>query len=131
MIVLDANILVRAVLGRRVRQILDVYQLLGISFLAPEPAFDDAEKYAIVQAQKRGQSVAIAHQTLSYFSGIVAMVPEDVDGPFEQDARTRLCARDEDDWPILASALALKCDIWTKDADFFWYWRCDVDDKSR
>jgi predicted nucleic acid-binding protein len=27
--------------------------------------------------------------------------------------------RDEDDWPILASALALGCPIWTEDTDFF------------
>jgi predicted nucleic acid-binding protein len=27
--------------------------------------------------------------------------------------------RDEDDWPVLATALALDCAIWTEDADFF------------
>lgn len=43
----------------------------------------------------------------------------DTYGPFEEEARRRLWRRDEDDWPILASALALKCDIWTEDADFF------------
>jgi hypothetical protein len=38
---------------------------------------------------------------------------------FEHDARERLRVRDEDDWPVLASALALSCPIWSEDADFF------------
>jgi predicted nucleic acid-binding protein len=28
-------------------------------------------------------------------------------------------ARDPEDWPVLAAALALGCPIWTEDADFF------------
>ncbi|MCC6586029.1 MAG: hypothetical protein IT168_04850 [Bryobacterales bacterium] len=31
----------------------------------------------------------------------------------------KLAARDPDDWPILAAALALGCPIWTEDTDFF------------
>lgn len=27
--------------------------------------------------------------------------------------------RDEEDWPVLATALALEYPIWTEDADFF------------
>ena len=38
---------------------------------------------------------------------------------FEALARQRLVRRDEEDWPILAAALALGCPIWTEDADFF------------
>ena len=40
-------------------------------------------------------------------------------GRFETAARQRLQKRDEDDWPVLATALALECPIWTEDADFF------------
>jgi predicted nucleic acid-binding protein len=43
MIVLDANILIRAVMGHRVRQILDTYENYGIRFYAPDVAFADAE----------------------------------------------------------------------------------------
>ncbi|PYM05594.1 MAG: hypothetical protein DMF15_15420 [Verrucomicrobia bacterium] len=42
MIVLDANILIRAVLGRRVRQLIDTYAGQGVRFFAPDVAFDDA-----------------------------------------------------------------------------------------
>jgi len=48
MIVLDANILIRAVLGKRVRQLLEIYAPHGIRFYAPEVAYADAEKYEVV-----------------------------------------------------------------------------------
>lgn len=38
---------------------------------------------------------------------------------FEAEARLRLRGRDEDDWPILATALTLSCALWTEDTDFF------------
>jgi predicted nucleic acid-binding protein len=41
MIVLDANILIRAILGRRVQQLIDTYTG-QVRFVAPDVAFDDA-----------------------------------------------------------------------------------------
>ena len=38
---------------------------------------------------------------------------------FEDEARGRLRGRDENDWPVVATALALACGVWTEDADFF------------
>lgn len=35
------------------------------------------------------------------------------------EARERLRGRDETDWPVLATALGLGCDVWTEDQDFF------------
>jgi predicted nucleic acid-binding protein len=61
MIVLDANILIRAVLGRRVRQLIDIYASQGVRFFAPDVAFDDAEKYLPSLLKKRG----IPHTDLS------------------------------------------------------------------
>jgi len=43
MIVLDANILIRAILGRRVRELLDRYADQGLRFFAADAAFDEAE----------------------------------------------------------------------------------------
>jgi hypothetical protein len=39
MLVLDANILIRVVLGRRVRKLPEGYAVRGVRFLAPEAAF--------------------------------------------------------------------------------------------
>lgn len=53
MIVLDANILIRA--GRRVRQLIDAYAGQGVRFFAPDVAFDDAEKYLPPLLKKPGK----------------------------------------------------------------------------
>jgi predicted nucleic acid-binding protein len=54
MIVLDANILIRAVMGRRVRQLLEEYASREVRFYAPDVAYSDAEKY-LPPAQKEGK----------------------------------------------------------------------------
>ena len=47
MIVLDANILIRALLGRRIRHLIDTYAGKGVRFFTPDVAFDEAEKYLL------------------------------------------------------------------------------------
>jgi predicted nucleic acid-binding protein len=54
MLVLDANILIRAVLGRRVRELLERYAVRGVRFLAPEAAFEEASKYLPMLLEKKG-----------------------------------------------------------------------------
>jgi predicted nucleic acid-binding protein len=44
MIVLDANILIRAVLGKRVRFLIEPYSSRRVRFLAPVTAFQEARK---------------------------------------------------------------------------------------
>jgi len=119
MIVLDANILIRAVLGRRVRNILDIYANRRIRFFAPEIAFDDAAKYLPSLLQKRGKSAVDLAKTIEYLKYTVETADHELYAGFESDARQRLRGRDEQDWPVLAAALALSCPIWSEDADFF------------
>lgn len=119
MIVVDANILIRAVLGRRVSTLLEDYTARGIRFVAPKLAFDDAERYLPVLLEKRGKSIAEFTGALAYLQQLVEPVDTDLYSAFEAEARDRLRTRDEDDWPVLAAALALGCDIWSEDADFF------------
>jgi hypothetical protein len=52
-LVLDANILIRAVLGRRVRQIIETHALHA-SFFAPEVAHAEAGTYLGAVVRKRG-----------------------------------------------------------------------------
>jgi len=119
MIVLDANILIRAVLGRRVRQLLDAYTTAGVRFIAPDVAFHDAQKYLPRLLRKHGKPEMDVAGALEYFRRIVEPVNRDVYGEFEDQARERLRGRDESDWPVLAAALAMECAIWTEDPDFF------------
>jgi predicted nucleic acid-binding protein len=52
MIVLDANILIRAVLGRRVRQLVEIYSAQGVRFVAPDVAFNDAPEVSPTTAEE-------------------------------------------------------------------------------
>jgi len=119
MIVLDSNILIRAVLGRRVRQLVETYAAQGVRFFAPDAAFDDAEKYLPPLLKKRGKPQTDVLASLQYLRNFIEPVDRDLYGVFEAEARQRLRGRDEDDWPVLAAALGLACAVWTEDADFF------------
>lgn len=119
MIVLDANILIRAVLGRRVRQLIDTYARHGVRFFAPDVAFDDAQKYLPPLLKNRGKPDADVSASLEYLRNIIEPVDRELYAVFESEARQRLRGRDENDWPVLATALALACGVWTEDADFF------------
>lgn len=119
MIVLDANILIRAVLGRRVRQLVETYAAQGVRFFAPDIAFEDAEKYLPLLLKKRGKSDAGVSASLEYLRKIIEPVASELYAVFENEARQRLRGRDESDWPVLATALGLACGVWTEDADFF------------
>jgi len=119
MIVLDANILIRAVLGRRVRQLLEIYAPKRVRFFAPDIALDDARTYLPYLLRKRGKPDHDVSASLDYLGQMIERVEAEIYGIFEDQARQRLHGRDEDDWPILATALALGCGIWTEDLDFF------------
>ena len=62
-LVVDANILIRAVLGRRVRELV-LSHADTVKFFAPEVAFADARKYLPALMEKRGISGAAALQVL-------------------------------------------------------------------
>lgn len=119
MIVLDANILIRAALGVRVRGLIEAYGRQGIHFVVPEAAFPEVEKHLPSLLAKRGRSAEDLSKSLTYLHENVQIVGADVYSPYEMEARKRLRNRDENDWPILAAALALECGIWTEDTDFF------------
>lgn len=117
-LVLDANILIRAVLGKHVRNILESHAE-SISFFIPETAYLEAEEHLAALVIKRGEDPAIALRLLRSLAALGTIVSLDVYMEHEAEARKRLAARDPDDWPILATALALSCSIWTEDTDFF------------
>ena len=82
-------------------------------------AFEDAAKHLPALLKKRGKSEAELSASLEHLGYIIEPVESDLYAAFESDARKRLRGRDESDWPVLATALALACAIWTEDADFF------------
>ena len=118
MLVLDANILIRAVLGSRVLFLLRKY-VEQVEFLAPDTAFQEARERLPQILERRKVPVAPALAMLDLAGGLVQTVEIETYSQFESIARERIDRRDEDDWPILASALAMDCPIWTEDTDFF------------
>jgi predicted nucleic acid-binding protein len=117
-IVLDANILIRAVLGQRVRHLI-VQHADRVQFFAPDAAYADARKYLPALLEKRGIPTAPALAVLDAVAAVVQEVPLMSYQHWQTTALQRIATRDANDWPILACALALSCPIWTEDADFF------------
>ena len=117
-IVLDANILIRAVLGRRVRDLI-VDNSLSVGFFAPDVAYADARKYLPPLLNKRGIPSFEPMRLLHDLETLVQVVDVDSYVGSKELALQRIAIRDADDWPVLACALVLDCPIWTEDADFF------------
>jgi predicted nucleic acid-binding protein len=119
MLVLDANILMRAVLGRQAWALLAKYGG-RIEFVAPDVAFEEARSPPPpCDWAPETPYIESFMAYLDSLSSVVQAVEFEAYSGFEVIARRRLARRDENDWPILAAALALGCPIWTEDTDFF------------
>ncbi len=117
-LVLDANILLRAVFGVRVRSILESYEDAA-AFYSPDVCFEDALKYIPDIASRRNFDPAIGLALLGQIARIVEEVDRSLYEDFEELARARIASRDAGDWPVVATALMLAAPIWTEDQDFF------------
>ena len=117
-IVLDANILIRAVLGKRVRELI-VDNADAVQFFSPDVAYADARKYLPGLLEKRGVQSEPAMAVLDALEAIVWPLELGVYAGFKTQALQRIAMRDADDWPILACAMTIGCPVWTEDADFF------------
>ena len=115
-LVVDANILVRAVLGKRVRELIEAYAG-DTSFFVPEVAYAEAEEHLAALVIKRGGDPEKALALLRCLGQLMELIGSEVYSEFEAEARERLGQRDPEDWPMLAAALALGCPIWTEIQD--------------
>ena len=117
-IVLDANILIRAVLGKRVLELI-LKNAATVKFFAPDVAYADARKYLPVLLAKRGVQGDAALKVLDSLETIVQSIDVELYEGMQRQALQRIAVRDADDWPVLACAMTLGCPVWTEDADFF------------
>jgi predicted nucleic acid-binding protein len=117
-LVLDANILIRAVLGNRVRKLL-MENAGTVKFFAPDTAYAEAQKYLPALLQKRGVPSKAAMVVLDQLAHIVEPMELELYESLEQATLKRIAIRDANDWPVLACAMALGCAVWTEDSDFF------------
>ena len=118
-LILDANILVRAVLGSKITQLLEQHASTH-QFLASEEAFLDARKHSMRVLEKHGvPDPSPFLETLEQLEILVTSVPLEVYSSLEETARQRLQGRDEDDWHFVALALLLDTPLLTEDKDLF------------
>lgn len=118
-LILDANILIRAVLGKKVNSLLVQYSN-QVAFYTPEVCFQDAEKYLpIILGKHPSIDVELAMDILEEITQIVYPLDKNFYNSFEVEAKRRIAMKDENDWPVVAAALFLSCPIWTEDKDFF------------
>lgn len=118
LLVVDANILLRAVLGVRVRKLLDTYGD-SVDFFAPDICFIDARRLVNELAGERDFDPVPALLLMEELAQVVESVDRSVYSEYEVAARLRIASRDIDDWPIVATSLLLDCPVWTEDQDFF------------
>ena len=117
-IVLDANLLMRAVLGKKVKPLLEKHYA-DVQFFTPEVCYQDAKKYLPPLFKKKDLEEGNAIAALEELMRLVNTVDAGVYGLREMEAKQRIAVRDIDDWPVVAVALMLDCPVWTEDADFF------------
>src|SRR5947207_356006 len=117
-LVVDANILVRAVLGVRVFQLLNKYEG-KVSFYSPAKCFEEARQHLPAILARRRIGIPAGMAIFEEISGVVTPVDQKVYTEYESLARERIEKRDPNDWPVVAVALPAGCPIWTEDMDFF------------
>jgi hypothetical protein len=88
-IVLDANILIRAVFGTRVRVILESFEE-SASFFSPDACFQDAREYIPDVAAQRGIEQSASFLVLDSIRQIVESVDRSLYEGYEQLARERV-----------------------------------------
>jgi predicted nucleic acid-binding protein len=118
-IVLDANILIRAIFGKKVFGLLGRYED-NVEFYTPDYCVQEALAKIPEIAAKRQENPDLAELFLVLvIKSVVLVVDRSFYEEFEEKARARISKRDVNDWPIVATALLIDAPIWTEDQDFF------------
>lgn len=118
-IVLDANILIRGVLGERVPDLLEGYHH-HVRFYTPLQCFSEASEHLPAILNRRGHvDPGMTLHALNALYAIVQPIDEAAYTAFETEAKRRISEQDINDWPLIALAMAFDCPIWTEDRDFF------------
>lgn len=117
-LVLDANILIRATLGKKVREYLINFSET-VDFFTPDICIEEAEKYLPLLFEKRGMSSSLPLEIFSSVKNLLQIVNQGIYQEWAIEAQQRMKGRDINDWPVVAIALLLNCPIWSEDQDFF------------
>lgn len=117
-LVVDANILIRGVLGSRVRQLI-AEASRHVAFYVAEANYEEACRYLAELAPARGIADLVWREAFDSLMAAIQLVGQEELASVETEARARIGRRDERDWPAVAAAMLLNCPVWTEDSDFF------------
>lgn len=117
-LIVDANILIRAVLGVRVRELIERY-CESAAFYVAESNVEEALQYLAELAPRRGIPEEVWRASLAGIMAAVQIIPQVELAAAEAEAMARIGKRDPADWPAVAGALQFDCPVWTEDEDFF------------
>ena len=98
-LVLDANILVRAVFGQKVRELLEAFED-KVSFYSPDICFQEARKYIPDISGRRRIDANVGLAVLDELAELVEPVDRSLYEDYEEIARGRVAVRDPDDWSV-------------------------------
>jgi hypothetical protein len=87
--VLDANILIRAIFGTRVRDIIERFENEG-NFFSPDVCFGEARRYIPDLCKKRRLDTGLVLTVLDHLSKLVLPVDRALYAGHEQEARRRI-----------------------------------------
>ena len=113
-VVADANVLLSALIGGRARLVLASAN--GPRCFAPEAIAVEIAEHLPELAAKRQLDLTLLFAGLR--SAPVQWRATGANQRFEEEALKRIAARDPDDWPVVALALAMDLPIWSQDKDF-------------
>lgn len=112
--IVDANILVSAILGSATK--LEKAVERGLELMIPDVQIFEA---VTVLTRKLGADLEAAKRAVGALAEQMTVIETESLAFSEKAARERLEERGQPDWPVLAAALVLEANIWTRDRDFF------------
>jgi predicted nucleic acid-binding protein len=114
-LVLDANIMLSALLGKSFPMLLQMVER-GIHLFAPEPQIAEVRKELGRRANASPTWVAAQ---LARLETVIIPLPTGFFEVHEERARSRLGERGQPDWPVIAASFETAAGIWSHDKDFF------------
>ena len=119
-IVLDTNILIRALLGEKVPHFLNKY-VNSCDFITPDKCYQELYNNLpkILQKQNLGISISPFSEEILQLQKSIIPISEEFYIQYKNEAQRRIKARDPNDWEVVALAMHFDCPIWTEDKDFF------------
>lgn len=115
-LVVDANVLVRMVVGERAHRDAEEAIGRGVEFMTTARQLDEAA--GVLAGVFKLEPADIVEQVLQVV-GLMAVTDVEGYAHFRIEAEARLRSRARDDWHVLATALSFMAGIWSDNRDFF------------